>query len=154
MVMLPSGGGEAAPAALSERTIAGLISALLADLPDTQAVYLYGSVASGTATAASDLDLGVLLPHRTALRVGLLSLSSTRLRVASLVGREVDLVNLRRVPIVLQKEVVAGGCRIHTADRRAAEEYEMLVLSFYGKLNEERSEILAELARTKRAYRV
>jgi len=56
------------------------------------------------------------------------------------------------VSIVLQKEVLATGDRVYTRDRRAAEEYEMLVLSLYGKLNEERREILEEFARTGRAY--
>jgi predicted ATPase len=35
-----------------------------------------------------------------------------------------------------------------------ADEFEMLMLSFYQKLNEERQDILAEFARTGRAYPV
>ena len=38
--------------------------------------------------------------------------------------------------------------------RDATATYEMLVLSLYGKLNEERAGILEEFRRTKRAYRV
>ncbi|MCZ7670644.1 MAG: hypothetical protein M5U34_27580 [Chloroflexi bacterium] len=44
--------------------------------------------------------------------------------------------------------------RIFCADEYAADEFEMLTLSYYQKLNEERREILAEFARTGRAYPV
>jgi hypothetical protein len=37
-------------------------------------------------------------------------------------------------------------------DEYAADTFEMLVLSFYGKLNEERAEILQEFYATKRAF--
>ncbi|MDZ7620723.1 MAG: nucleotidyltransferase domain-containing protein, partial [Patescibacteria group bacterium] len=50
----------------------------------------------------------------------------------------------RRVSTVLQKEVVMAERRIFCLDRYAAEEFEMLVLSFCQKLNEERAGILDE----------
>lgn len=131
-----------------------LVERIRADLPQTQAIYLYGSTASGQETEKSDMDLGVLLPHREAREIGSLVLSDTRFALEELTGREVDLVNLRHAPIVLQKEVIAGGIRIFTEDGSAVDEYEMLVLSFYGKLNEERAGILDEFARSRRAYEV
>ncbi len=130
------------------------IERIRADFPDTQAIYIYGSVPHHEETASSDVDVGVLFPHSKARDRGTLVFSDTRVELESIFGREVDLVNLRRVPIVLQKEVIATGVRVFTGDSRAVEEYEMLVLSLYGKLNEERREILEELARTKRAYQV
>ncbi len=131
-----------------------LIERIRADLPKTQAIYLYGSTASGQEHERSDVDLGILLPHREAREIGSLVLSDTRFTLEALTRREVDLVNLRRSPIVLQKEVIAGGIRIFTQDSSVVDEYEMLVLSFYGKLNEERAGILEEFARSKRAYPV
>ena len=131
-----------------------LIERIRADLPQIQAIYLYGSTASGQEHERSDVDLGVLLPHLEARKIGSLVLSDTRFALEELTGREVDLVNLRHAPIVLQKEVIAGGIRIYTQDGSAVDEYEMLVLSFYGKLNEERAGILDEFARSKRAYEV
>jgi len=131
-----------------------LIERIRADLPQIQAIYLYGSTASGQEHERSDVDLGVLLPHLEARKIGSLVLSDTRFALEELTGREVDLVNLRHAPIVLQKEVIAGGIRIYTQDGSAVDEYEMLVLSFYGKLNEERAGILEEFARSKRAFPV
>lgn len=122
--------------------------------PDVQAIYVFGSVALHEDTASSDVDIGVLLPHAAAVRTGSLRFSDLRYELEAILRRTVDLANLRRVSIVLQKEVLATGNRVYTRDRRAAEEYEMLVLSLYGKLNEERREILEEFARTGRAYAV
>jgi hypothetical protein len=68
--------------------------------------------------------------------------------------RTVDLVNIRLVSTVFQKEIIANGNRLYCADEDEADLFEMLVLSLYGKLNEERSEILADFARTERAYAV
>lgn len=56
--------------------------------------------------------------------------------------------------MVLRKEIVIYGRRIHTADQYATEEFEMLTLSFYLKLNEERAEIIAEGLRSGKFYHV
>jgi predicted nucleotidyltransferase len=110
--------------------------------PDAQAIYVFGSVAMHEDTESSDIDLGLLLPHAQAARTGSLRYSDLRFALEEVFGRAVDLVNLRQVSIVLQKEVLATGDSIYTRDRRAAEEYE------------KRREILEEFARTGRAYAV
>lgn len=65
---------------------------------------------------------------------------------------EVDLVNLRRVSTVLQKEIIMAGRRIFCADVYGADEFEMVRLSLYQKLNEERAAILAEARKSGRLY--
>jgi predicted nucleotidyltransferase len=112
--------------------------------PSTQAVYLFGSQAAGQEWPESDVDIAVLLPPGEAKKVGSLQISDLRFDLETLLGKEVDLINLRRVPTVLQKEVIAADSRIYEGDRFAAEEFEMLTLSYYQKLNEERAEILAD----------
>jgi len=64
------------------------------------------------------------------------------------------LINLRQVSTVFQKEIIMAERRIICADTYAAEEFEMLVLSRYQKLNEERAELLAEGLRSGRFYNV
>jgi hypothetical protein len=86
--------------------------------------------------------------------VGSLALTEVRFELEEALGRSVDLVNARVVPIVLQKEIVVRGIRVFARDRSGIETYEMLVLSLYGKLNEERREILEEFYATGRAYPV
>ena len=121
-----------------------IIRLILEYYPDTQAVYLFGSQAAGQEWPESDVDIAVLLSSAEAKKIGSLLISDLRFDLETLLGKEIDLINLRRVPTVLQKEVIAADSRIYEGDRFAAEEFEMLTLSYYQKLNEERAQILAE----------
>jgi predicted nucleotidyltransferase len=120
-----------------------IIRTVLEHYPGTQAIYLFGSYAAEQEWPESDVDIALLLPAEEAKKVGSLLMADLRFALESLLKKEVDLINLRRVPTVLQKEVVAAECRIYEGDRLAAEEFEMLTLSYYQKLNEERAEIIA-----------
>lgn len=131
-----------------------IIQTTLEHYPDTQAVYLFGSYAAGQEWPESDVDIGLLLSPAEAKKIGSLLISDLRFDLETLLGKEVDLINLRRVPTVLQKEVIAADCRIYEGDRFAAEEFEMLTLSYYQKLNEERAEIVAEALRGGRFHQV
>ena len=121
-----------------------IITVVLKHYPDLQAVYLFGSYNTDDEWPDSDADIALLLPHEKTRQVGSLLMSDLCDELATLLGREVDLINLRQVPTVLQKEVVAANRRIYQADAYAADEFEMLTLSKYQKLNEERAEIIKE----------
>jgi len=54
------------------------------------------------------------------------------------------------VNTVFQHEIIHHGRIIYNADEYATAEFEMLTMSFYQKLNEERKEILEEVMKTKR----
>lgn len=131
-----------------------IVKAVLAEYPDTQAVYLFGSYGTEDEWPDSDVDIAVLLPPVEAKAAGSLVMGDLHHALGRLLTKDVDLINLRRVPTVLQKEVVMADRRIYTGDEYAAEEFEMLTISFYLKLNEERAEILAEFFKTGRAYPV
>jgi predicted nucleotidyltransferase len=122
--------------------------------PDVQAVYLFGSYAEESQNAGSDVDLALLLPHEVSKPEGSLSMSPVRFTLEKELKKVVDVVNLRLVSTVFQKEIIAKGKRIHCGDEYAADTFEMLVFSLYIKLNEERREILEEFYRSKRAYNV
>lgn len=112
--------------------------------PNTQAVYLYGSWGTKDQRHDSDLDLAVLLPPAEARTVDQSIWSSLRLAIARLAETEhADLINARQTSVMLRKEIVAANRRIHCSDENAADEFEMLTLSFYQKLNDERREIVA-----------
>ena len=68
--------------------------------------------------------------------------------------KSVDLLNAREVSTVFQKEIVDAGRRLFTAAGDAAAEFEMLTLSYYQKLNEERAAILEAFYETGKAYSV
>jgi len=111
--------------------------------PTTQAIYLYGTWGTGRQRPDSDLDVAVLLPVKEACDVDYSAwdyLSGEISRAARV--ERADLINLRTAPVILCKEVVMADRRIYCADENAADEFEMLTLSFYQKLNEERREIV------------
>ena len=118
--------------------------------PDVQAVYLFGTYDTEDERPDSDADIAVLLAPQQARAAGFLALSDLRGELEDLMKRKVDLINLRRVPTVLQKEVIAADRRIYHADEYAAAEFEMLTLSYYQKLNEERAEIIEDALATGR----
>jgi len=122
-----------------------IIQTVLKHYPEVQAIYFFGTYGTDDQWIDSDVDIALLLKHQQAKKVGTLVMSDLRFELERLLEIDVDLINLRRVPTVLQKEIVAADRQIHTADENAADEFEMLTISYYQKLNEERSEILKEI---------
>jgi uncharacterized protein len=98
------------------------------------------------------VDIALLLPPEQAKASRMLAMSPLCSELGSLLEKPVDLINLREVYTVFQKEIISADRRIYTGDAYDADEFEMLVLSFYQKLNQERAEILTEGLRTGRFY--
>lgn len=138
----------------SSRMFDALVQAILREFPGAQAIYVYGSAATGELRADSDIDLAILLPYPEAKSADALRLLPLRLELEGIAKRDVDLVNARTVSTVLQKEILQHGRVLYAADERARQEFEMLVLSQYQRLNEERADILRAFRETKRAYLV
>lgn len=111
--------------------------------PDVQAIYLFGSYGTEEEWPQSDADIALLLPPEKAKQAGSVGATALHGALVNLLGRSVDLINVRQVPTVLQKEILSADRRIFCADSYAADEFEMLVLSFYQKLNEERAGVMA-----------
>jgi uncharacterized protein len=132
---------------------AAIIELVLRHYPNAQGIYLFGSYGTQRQWPQSDVDIAVLLPHTEAKTAKHMMLSPCRSDLETLLHREVDLLNLRQVSTVFQKEIIFGTL-IHCADRYAVDEFEMLVLSFYQKLNEERAEVMAEGLSSGRFYNV
>jgi len=131
-----------------------LVEIILPDFPSAQAIYLFGSHAHGEQRTESDVDLAVLLPVDAARAAGDLRLSNTALALSKRAHRDVDLVNLRLVSTVFQNQIVHTGTLLYCGDERARQEFEMLTLSSYIKLSEERADILRQFSETRRAYDV
>lgn len=112
--------------------------------PDVQAVYRFGSAGTAHERSDSDLDIALLLPPDSARRAGSLALGDLHLALEAALSRDVDLINLRLAPSVLQAQIVVTGTRIFCTDTLLADEFELLALALYQKLNQERAEIIAE----------
>ena len=131
-----------------------IIETVLKYHPDVQAIYLFGSYDTEHEWPNSDVDIALLLPPAKAWETGSLALSPLWFDLERLLGKTVDLIDLRQMSTVFQKEIIMADRRIYCGDEYAADEFEMLTLSFYQKLNQERSEVLAEGLRRGRFYKV
>ena len=136
---------------IEEKTI---VQKVLEHYPETQAMYLFGSYGTEDQRMESDADIALLLPPEASEKAGLLAMSALCSALEFLLKRDVDLINLRQVSTVLRKEVVASDRRIYTGDEYAADEFEMLTLSLYQKLNEERAGIVEDAMAGGRLYKV
>lgn len=135
-------------------TPAVIIKTVLSYYPVVQGIYLFGSYETEDEWPDSDIDIALLMPPEQAKQEKNLILSPCHFELEEALHREVDLLNARQVSTVFQKEIIGRGRLIHCADRYAVDEFEMLVMSYYQKLNEERRGILASFHRTGRAYAV
>jgi predicted nucleotidyltransferase len=131
-----------------------IVQIILDDLPNTQAIYLFGSFATGEITAHSDIDLGVLLPHEEARTADDLRFSETAFKISKQTKRDTDLINLRKASNVFQNQIVSTGKLIFCCDEYAKDVFEMMSLSFYMELNELRALILRDFIESKRAVMV
>lgn len=116
---------------------------ILQHYPSTQAIYLFGSYGTENQRADSDLDVAILLPVEESGKIDFWEWIEISNEIAAQIKAErVDLINLRLVDTVFQKEIISTNRRIYCRDTDAADEFEMLTLSFYQKLNEERKDII------------
>ncbi len=120
--------------------------------PKTLAIYLFGSFATKYQTDQSDVDIALLFDPVSAKRIGSLSMSSLRFKLETLLLRDVDLINLQLVNSVFQKEIIMDDRCIFGENTFEMRHFEMLVLSKYQKLNEERREIIADAMRNGSFY--
>lgn len=127
---------------------------VLAHYPNVQGIYLFGSFMTEDEWPDSDVDLALLLPPVEAKQARQLAVSDCALELARTLGKEVDLLNARTVSTVFRKEIVTKGRLLYCANRYAVDEFEMLTLSYYQKLNEERGEIIDSALADGRFYNI
>ncbi|WP_163560961.1 nucleotidyltransferase domain-containing protein [Halomonas sp. NO4] len=130
------------PAALTQCT-----EYLKAELPSLEALYLFGSQATGETGDASDVDLAILLPHPldAASRWALTG------ELADILDRDVDLIDLRQASTILQQQVVAEGQRLWSRSLDV-EEFELTVQSEYWDLAIQRRDLIADIKQRGRVH--
>lgn len=124
-----------------------IIDRLRRNLPGLQAVYLFGSVASGDAGPESDVDLAVLDDSP----LDPLALWDLAGEIADLVDRPADLADLRKASTVLQHEVITRGRRLFSRDA-ATDLYETFILSEKTALDERNEGLLRDILREGRVH--
>jgi predicted nucleotidyltransferase len=102
-------------------------------------IYVFGSHGTPESHPGSDIDIA-FLPTSQAGSFQIFQIANN---LSGEFGIEVDLIDLSRASTVFRKEVIRTGEAVHVRDKSAMREFEMLALSDYARLNEERREVLA-----------
>lgn len=120
---------------------------LQAALPNLLAVYLFGSQVSGHASPESDADIAILLDGTIAAT----TLWEHAEQLATLLNRDVDLIDLRQASTVLQYQIITAGQRLWQADSQAAI-FESFILSEKTSLDTARQGILTDIQQRGNVY--
>ncbi|AJF07540.1 type VII toxin-antitoxin system MntA family adenylyltransferase antitoxin [Geoalkalibacter subterraneus] len=118
-----------------------IVQCLREAVPDLLAVYRFGSFGTDAERLESDLDIA-FLAEASPSHVKRWRLAQ---EMATMFGREVDLIDLAQATTVFRMQVIAHGRRIWCADEVRVETYADYVFSSYARLNEERRWILQDI---------
>jgi predicted nucleotidyltransferase len=121
---------------------------LRAAIPGLQAAYRFGSTVSGETHAASDVDVAFIAADPITVE----RCWEVAGDLAAELARDVDLVDLRRASTVMRVQVLRNAVTIVDDDPTALDWFEMLSLSDYARLNEERRGILEDIKERGHVY--
>jgi predicted nucleotidyltransferase len=102
-------------------------------------VYLFGSFGTPSQHQGSDMDIA-FLPTVATDPFDCFRIAG---QLSEQIGTQVDLVNLAEASTVFSKEVLRTGITIAIGSPSLQQQFEMLTLSDYARLNEERKASLA-----------
>ena len=122
------------------------IEVLQKRIPALISVYCFGSSVQGYETLESDLDMAYLSEGQ----ITNIKRWTIQEEIASLLRRDVDLIDLKTATDVMKFQIINKGVRIFVKDVRKAEQFEDLVYCLYLDLNEQRKGILEDIY--KRGY--
>lgn len=86
-----------------------IVETMLANLADVASIYRSGSAGSEFERADSDLDIAILAGHKLAFDERL----NLAVRLSREVGRDVDIVDMRAIPVTLRVQIAANGARLN-----------------------------------------
>jgi len=124
-----------------------IVAVLREKLPGLLAVYLFGSQALNMAGPDSDIDLAILAGGRQ----DTLTLWNLGQDLASMIDRDVDLLDLRAASTVMQYQIITTGRRLWKKDVQAGL-FECAVLSQKTELDTARAALLQDIQREGRVY--
>ena len=111
-----------------------LVTKLKNEVPDLIAIYQFGSQAQGGTHKESDIDLAFLAPKL----LPPIQRFDLEQELASLMGKNVDLIDLQESSTVMRMQVISNGQCLFSSHDAEREQFETFVFSSYARLNEER----------------
>jgi predicted nucleotidyltransferase len=124
-----------------------VVTKIQSTLPNSLAIYAFGSRISGHSTADSDLDLAVLVAGYVDTLV-LWELSS---QLAEISGYVTDLLDFRAASTIMQYQIITTGICLWAKQPDAAL-YETFVLSEKTNLDEARAPLLKDIQTRGKIY--
>jgi predicted nucleotidyltransferase len=115
---------------------------------DVNVIYLFGSSVKNTMRKDSDIDVA-FLSDKSVDSFDLFLLSQ---KLADLLGREVDLIDIKKASTVFQAQIISTGLVIYSRDDKKRAVFEMVTYKSYARLNEEREEILNKIKESGSIY--
>jgi len=110
-------------------------------LPGIVAIYRFGSFGTPNERPDSDIDLGLQADHPLD-PVALFHLAG---ELATLAGRDVDLVDMIRCSTVMRAQIIATGEVVFCRDTYLCDDFAATAYSRYAHLNEARRGILEDI---------
>lgn len=105
-------------------------------------IIVFGSYAKGSTHPNSDIDVAFLSENSQLTSYDLFIIAQ---ELAEILKVEVDLVNLQLASTVFKSQIYTTGIVIYSKDDTFLQKQQMIALSMYAKLNEEREEILKKI---------
>ena len=115
---------------------------------EAEVIVLFGSVVSGCFREDSDVDIA-FLSSKDVSEYDLYILAQA---LAQEIGREVDLVDLKKASTVLKAQIIGKGKCIYVKDKSKFAEFRIRALKEYSLLNEERAPIFEAISRRGKVY--
>jgi len=124
-----------------------IIDTLKQNIPELQALYLFGSQNDGTATKKSDIDIAYLSKK---------SLSSFERwdisqKLALVLSLDIDLIELSSTNTIFRYQILSTAERIYGKGYEV-ESFETLAYSFYLRFREERQSIVDEIMKNRSIF--
>lgn len=133
---------------MSPSTTTKIVETLRQLLPGVIAIYVFGSTGSKFERPESDIDLAVLCATKMATTERFF----LQEKIAQLLHRDVDLVDLLQASTVFRFQIVSTGKLIFCQNKYVCDVFEMFVYSSYLRFNDERREILDAVKKQGRIF--
>ena len=122
---------------LEDEKIEAIKNILLSKL-NIKLIYIFGSFGKYIERKDSDIDFAIL----TEKKIDEYRLFMISQKLADVLKKEIDLVDLNSASAVFRAEIVRKGKLIYYSDNLVRMDFQMKTLRDYARLNEERKEIL------------
>ncbi|MED1203591.1 type VII toxin-antitoxin system MntA family adenylyltransferase antitoxin [Heyndrickxia acidicola] len=122
--------------------VAQKIKAFLIDKLNPAFLIVFGSQAKETAHKNSDMDVAFYLENRSVSSYDVFLLAQ---ELADIIKMDVDLIDLKKASTVFKAQIYSYGKVLYARDLHLLRLKQMIALSMYAKLNEERQPILKNI---------